>query len=320
MARNLFARYLWEINMLYEHGNVTLKELNQLYRDSHLYDEADEEERLKRRGGSGNDDDGAIPRRTWDNHRREIEMLFDVNIECRKSDNTYYIADDEGFKSNEMTRMICNHFAVKNMLSETSELKQRSIYKDIPSGYTHLTTIVQAMRESKVLKIAYHDFNRNIDTEFNLNPYCLKIFRQRWYVVGWHEPTQDVRIYSLDRISQIEITDAKFAYPSDFSPKAYFEGCYGIFRNDGVGIETVLLRANAEERAYLRTLPMHASQQEVETEDDHSVFEYRLRPSFDFKQAVLAMGANVEVLSPQWLRDELHSTFQTLANRYGSKA
>ena len=60
MAKNLFARYLWEINTLYERGNITLRELNKLYRDSYLYDEADEEERLKRRGGSGNDDPNVV--------------------------------------------------------------------------------------------------------------------------------------------------------------------------------------------------------------------------------------------------------------------
>ena len=58
------------------------------------------------------------PRRNRDNHRREIETIFDVNIECRKSDNTYYIDDDEGYMASKMTHMVCNHFAVKNMLSE----------------------------------------------------------------------------------------------------------------------------------------------------------------------------------------------------------
>ena len=315
MARNLFARYLWEINTLYERGHITLKELNALYRDSYLYDEADEDARMGRRS-SDNADDGAIPRRTWDNHRREIETIFDVNIECRKSDNTYYIEDDEGYMSSKMTHMLCNHFAVKNMLGEAKNLKKRVIYEDIPSGFNHLTTIIQAMRESKVLDISYQSFARDELTEFRLHPYCLKVFKQRWYVVGWHEPTSDVRIYSLDRISKIEITPQKFNMPADFDPQEYFEGSFGMFRNDGVQVATVRLRANEEERAYLRTLPLHHSQQEVEQADDYSVFQYRLRPSFDFKQAILAMGANVEVLEPQWLRDDLRQQLAKMLDLY----
>ena len=233
MAKNLFARYLWEINTLYERGNITLKELNQLYRDSYLYDEADEEARLERRT-SANDDDGAIPRRTWDNHRREIETIFDVNIECRKSDNTYYIVDDEGYMASKMTHMVCNHFAVKNMLGEAKNLKQRVLYEDIPSGFNHLTTIIQAMRENKVLNISYKSFVRDDVTQFCLHPYCLKVFKQRWYVVGWHEPTSDIRIYSLDRINNIEILKKKFKMPTDFDAQEYFEDSYGAFRNDGV--------------------------------------------------------------------------------------
>ena len=252
------------INTLYERGNITLRELNQLYRDSYLYDESDEEARLERRT-SANDDDGAIPRRTWDNHRREIETIFDVNIECRKSDNTYYIDDDEGYMASKMTHMVCNHFAVKNMLGEAKNLKQRVLYEDIPSGFNHLTTIIQAMRENKVLNITYQSFVRDDVTQFCLHPYCLKVFKQRWYVVGWHEPTSDIRIYSLDRISNIEILKKKFKMPSDFDAQEYFEDSYGAFRNDGVSPTTVRIKANAEEREYLRTLPLHHSQQEVET-------------------------------------------------------
>ena len=315
MSRNLFARYLWEINTLYERGNITLKELNALYRDSYLYDEADEDARMERRS-SDNVDDGAIPRRTWDNHRHEIETIFDVNIECRKSDNTYYIEDAEDYMASKMTHMVCNHFAVKNMLGEAKGLKKRVIYEDIPSGFNHLTTVIQAMRESKVLSISYQSFTRDELTEFRLRPYCLKVFKLRWYVVGWHEPTADVRIYSLDRISNIEITPEKYNMPTDFDPQEYFEGSFGVFRNDGVAVETVRLRANAEERAYLRTLPLHESQKEVETTDDYSVLEYRLRPSFDFKQAVLAMGANVEVLEPQWVRDDLRQQLTNMLDLY----
>jgi hypothetical protein len=315
MSRNLFARYLWEINTLYERGHVTLRELNQLYRDSYLYDEADEASRLMRRSG-GNDDDGAIPRRTWDNHRREIETIFDVNIECRKSDNTYYIVDDEGYMSSEMSRMICNHFAVKNMLGEAEHLKSRVMYENIPSGYKHLITVIQAMREGRALSIVYQSFARDEKTEFVLHPYCLKVFRQRWYVVGWHEPSNDVRIYSLDRVESMKITTEKFTIPKDFDPQEYFEGSFGVFRNDGVAVETVRLRANAEERAYLRSLPLHHSQQEVEEGEDYSVFEWRLRPSFDFKQAILAMGANVEVLEPLSLRDEIKSTLNNMLRKY----
>lgn len=315
MARNLFARYLWEINTLYERGNITLRELNQLYRDSYLYDEADEEARLKRRT-SANDDDGAIPRRTWDNHRREIETIFDVNIECRKSDNTYYIDDDEGYMASKMTHMVCNHFAVKNMLSEAKNLKQRVLYEDIPSGFNHLTTIIQAMRENKVLDITYQSFVRDDVTQFCLHPYCLKVFKQRWYVVGWHEPTSDIRIYSLDRISNIEILKKKFKMPTDFDAQEYFEDSYGAFRNDGISPTTVKIKANAEEREYLRTLPLHHSQQEVETEQEFSVFELHIRPSFDFRQAIFAMGANVEVLEPQSLRDEIKSTLNNMLKKY----
>ena len=172
------------------------------------------------------------------------------------------------------------------------------------------------MRENKVLDITYQSFARTDETQFVLHPYCLKVFKQRWYVVGWHEPSKDVRIYSLDRISKIEISQKKFKMPADFDAQEYFEDSYGAFRNDGVPPTTVRIKANAEEREYLRTLPLHHSQQEVETEQDFSEFELHIRPSFDFKQAILAMGANVEILEPQSLRDEIKSTLNNMLKKY----
>ena len=104
--------------------------------------------------------------------------------------------------------------------------------------------------------------------------------------------------------------------PTDFDAQEYFEDSYGAFRNDGVSPTTVIIKANAEEREYLRTLPLHHSQQEVETGMDFSVFELHIRPSFDFKQAILAMGANVEVLEPQSLRDEIKSILNNMLKKY----
>ena len=103
--------------------------------------------------------------------------------------------------------------------------------------------------------------------------------------------------------------------PTDFDAQEYFEDSYGspqrwYFANHGSD------KANAEEREYLRTLPLHHSQQEVETAQDFSVFELHIRPSFDFKQAILAMGANVEVLEPQSLRDEIKSTLNNMLKKY----
>ena len=298
MAKNLFARYLWELQTIYRAGYITLRELNERWEGCWLYD------------------DKPIPRRTWDNHRREIEMIFDVNIECRKSDNTYFIEDDESLTTGKMTRDLINMFSVNMMLGEARELKQRVVYEDVPSGQHHLTTIIQAMRENKKLAMEYKTFTASHSIAISLEPYFLKIFKQRWYVVGYCSDVDDIRIYSLDRIVSLAITDVGFKYPRDIDPAGYFAGCYGIVRNVDVAIETVLVRTLGNQHQYLLTLPLHESQRLVEQNGAECVFEYRVKPTFDFRQALLQHGANVEVLSPEWLREEMKQIVNEMQQLY----
>ncbi len=103
MAKNLFAKYVWEVTTIYNAGAITLKGINGKWRDCYLFDGKD------------------IPRKTFDNHRKEIETLFDVNIVCNKSDNTYSIEDSDGFQNGKIRRWLLENFAVNNMLSEAIE-------------------------------------------------------------------------------------------------------------------------------------------------------------------------------------------------------
>ena len=69
--------------------------------------------------------------------------------------------------------------------------------------------------------------------------------------------------------------------------------------------ETIDLKVYGTQKEYFRTLPLHHSQKEIETEDDFSVFRYYLSPTYDFLQEILSHGCEVEVLSPTHLRYEV---------------
>lgn len=69
-------------------------------------------------------------------------------------------------------------------------------------------------------------------------------------------------------------------------------------------------------RQYVRALPLHHTQREVETGEWNSVFEYRMKPTFDLKQELLSRGDAVEVLSPRSLRDEMQSEIKRLQSLY----
>lgn len=108
-----------------------------------------------------------------------------------------------------------------------------------------------------------------------------------------------LRIYALDRIKALEPTERTFKLPKKFDAKKFFEDYYGIIISDeDFDVESVALKVDSRQSKYLRTLPLHHTQVEVECNEEYSIFEYRLCPSFDFRQKLLSLGKSVEVLAP----------------------
>ena len=117
------------------------------------------------------------------------------------------------------------------------------------------------------------------------------------------------RVYALDRIHALEPTECKFKLPKKFDAAKFFEDYYGIIIGDeDFDVCPVALKVDSWQSKYLRTLPLHHTQVEVECNEEYSIFEYRLCPTFDFRQKLLSMGEAIEVLAPQELvyqmRDE----------------
>jgi len=296
MAKNLFSKYFWEVTTIFESGKITLRQLNEKWAECYLYDGKD------------------IPRKTFDNHRKEIEMIFDLNIVCNKSDNTYSIEDADDFQNGKIRRWLLSNFAVNNMLNEAKHLKRRVLFEEIPSGHRFLLPVIQAMRENKLVKITHRSFARDYAKTVTIAPLALKISHQRWYITTQLDDGQ-MRVYALDRILSLEISDQKFEYPKDFSAEDYFADCYGIIAG-AVQADVVRLKVKNNQQKFVRSLPLHPSQKEIETKDDYSIFEYYIQPAFDFQQTILSFGESVEVLAPEWLRTEITEKIKKMTAIY----
>jgi predicted DNA-binding transcriptional regulator YafY len=136
-------------------------------------------------------------------------------------------------------------------------------------------------------------------------PYCIKIFKQRWYVIAYNPYKKRILIYALDRIKNISITDNRYRPPADFDGESFFADCFGIVAGDGKVAEEVRIKVYKIQDRYIRALPLHHSQKEIENTSGYTVFSYHIRPTFDFRQELLSHGSDVEVLEPEWFRDEI---------------
>ena len=273
----LINRYVWFVTTIYNRGPISLEEIQHRF-ESHF--------------GCGEE----LSERQFHRYTDAVEELFDIEIKYSRAQRGYVVADREGIDNMGMRKWLLQTFSVNGMLHESQELKNRILLEDVPSGQQHLTTIVDAMREGVALSMTYQSFGRSEPTTFEVEPYCVKLFEQRWYMLGMSDK---LRIYSLDRIKALEPTERKFKLPKKFDAAKFFEDYYGIIIGDKeFDVCPVALKVDSWQSKYLRTLPLHHSQVEVERTEEYSIFEYRLCPSFDFRQKILSMGATTEVLAP----------------------
>ena len=107
-----------------------------------------------------------------------------------------------------------------------------------------------------------------------------------------------------------------YAYPKDFNGEDYFEDCFGIIAAQDVNVETVKLKVSAGQANYLRSLTLHQTQREIKRTDEYSIFALRLRPTFDFQQEILSMGSDVEVLAPDWFREDTADRVKAMWDKY----
>ena len=306
MAKDLFKRYIWLIDTIYRAKKITLKEINNkwLRTSTSLSDRAENE---------------PIPNRTFHNHRAAIEDFFDIIIECDKSTNEYYIENADQLANSTARNWLLNTLTVSNLVNESHKIKNRILFENIPSGQQFLTTVIEAMRDELILEMTYQPFWHDEAHTFEIEPYVLKIFKQRWYLLAYNPSVEGFRIYALDRVQELHTTEKTFKMPKDFDAEAHFQHSFGIIVDENVAPCTVKIKTFGQKSRYFQTLPLHVSQEEVKRGKDYSVFRYFLSPTYDFRQEVLSHGDEVEVVEPKWLREEISGVAKRIGEVYFEK-
>lgn len=172
------------------------------------------------------------------------------------------------------------------------------------------------MRQNCVVEITHQGFGRSHASTFQVEPYHLKVYNRRWYLIGWSVYYEEIRTYALDRILNVKVTDTTFKLPDSFDINEYFEGCVGIIADGDIDIERVVIKAYGWARKYLATLPIHDSQREIASDDESTTFEMTVRPTYDFLQALLQQTDQIKIIEPQWVKDEICRFAENILSYY----
>lgn len=294
MAKNFFKRYIWLVDLINRRKYVSFKEINEAWMRSPLNETGD-----------------PLSERTFFNHKDAIAGMFGIEILNDRSLGFYIGRSDVG--SDETSDWMLHTLCLNNVLHENADMKDRILMEKVPSSERFLTDIISAMRDFRVIRLCYQSFRHPEPFCFNVRPYCVKYFKQRWYLLG--DSDLGLRIYSLDRFVDMEELEEHFEIPKGFDAEEYFGNYFGVII--GEEPEDVKIRVVPDQVKYFRTLPMHGSQRETVQKDGSSVFSYHIAPTFDFVQEILSHGADVEVLEPAELRESVADIIAGMASRYG---
>ena len=294
----IFQQYIWIVNTLRQHKKLSLEQLNELWVKDEVI------------GGE------ALNRKSFLRHKDAILNMFGIVIECDLEHGyKYFISNPEVINDDTIEGWMLSTLTVNTVLSDSASLRNRILLENVPAGEEYLQTIILALKTNRRLNITYQRFGCEI-YEKTVSPYALKLFRQRWYILTY--TGRHIATYALDRMLSMGITDETFEMPEDFSPEEYFAEYYGITTDD-TPMAHVVIRAYGNVPDYLRTLPLHASQKEIEHTDEYTEFSYDIRPSVDFVLELMSYTDGLEVLEPIELREEIYKTLQASLERYSNK-
>ena len=303
MAKNYFERYIWLIDLINRHGYISRKDIDRAWAYSSHND----------RGGASMQEDH-IPDRTFFNHIDAIFETFGIEIKCNRAKG-YYLANSEDIEGDGIRKWLLDSMSLNSVLNETKDMRDKILFESVPSNKRWFSEIVNAIRDRKTIEMTYQSFYADGPSTFEAHPWCLKLFKQRWYMLARSVNHKEPRIYSLDRIHDIRETENDLKVPKSFNASTFFNNFFGIIINEEKPVK-VVLKVDEDQVKYFRSLPLHDSQKETETTDCYSVFEYRLVPTFDFEQEVLRHGPSVEVLAPADFRETIRNDAKAMLERY----
>lgn len=292
-----FKEYIWLVNTIRGAGRISLAEINERWMQTEMS------------GGV------ELARTTFNRHKDAIEDIFGIIIECdRKDGYRYYIGNERVLREDSVQNWMLSTLSVGNIVSESKSLSRRILLENIPSGGEKLHEVLEAMRDSRQLLFTYHRYGA-ASREFTIDPYCVRLFCQRWYLLG-RLTNGHLVTFSLDRMERVERLATRFRVPADFDATEFFRDSYGMLVDGAMPVQRIVVRAYGMEPYYLRDLPLHHSQRELTATADYTDFELRLKPTADFKAKLLSRGQWLQVVEPQALADEMVEWLRQALERY----
>ncbi len=279
-------------NATYEDINFMLENLSE--RDDHNYN---------------------ISLRSFQRDIKEIAKLFDIHIQCNRQTRHYYIESDQISPNKER---LLESFEMIHALKTTSTISTEVQFeKQHSPGTENLLGILHAIRQNKQVQFIYTKFSDDIPEVRTVNPYALKEYRNRWYLVGMVPGEESVKCFGLDRLNDLEICTTGFKKQEDFDVHSHFRYSYGVIGPEkDRQPQDIELSFTPMQAKYIKTLPLHHTQEILTDNHEEVRISLKMHITYDFTMDILSYGPDVKVLKPKSLAKEIKSRQARAMERY----
>jgi predicted DNA-binding transcriptional regulator YafY len=255
-----------------------------------------------------------VSKRTFQRDIEDIRSVYNIDIQYDFSRKVYFIDFDE---QPEVSERILEAFDTFNALNISDRLSKFIHFeKRKPQGTENLYGLLHAIQNRVQIKFIYEKYWGGEISNRAVDPYALKEFKNRWYVLGNDMKDKKIKSFALDRLSSLEITKKAFKIPLDFDVNSYFKNCFGIMSPNGETPEVVVLSFDPFQGKYIKSLPLHDSQQVIVDNDEEVRIKLSLFLTRDFLMEILSYGENVQVIEPKSLIGELKEELKNALSQY----
>ncbi|MBX7181570.1 MAG: WYL domain-containing protein [Bacteroidia bacterium] len=258
-------------------------------------------------------------KRTFQRDIRDIYELFDIEITYSKAQRGYHLPIFN--QTNNFSQRILDAFGDLELLKFSSDISPCIQFEGRKAfGQEFIPTIIESIQSKKKLKFSYHKFFEKHESTRVVEPFLLKEFKNRWYLLASEHPSEPVKSFGLERIQSVEITDQPCEMTNSGAIADKYINCFGIICPEQGKPYEIVLAFDTFQSKYIQTLPLHPSQTLIFENESEVHFRYYLYLTPDLIMEILSFGDTVEVLSPPELRHQIQQNLETTLSYYQNKA
>lgn len=180
-----------------------------------------------------------------------------------------------------------------------------------------LAKVQEAAQNQYMIDIEYFTMSRQEITRRRVAPYKVWFYDETFYLIGYCQLRRDVRMFAIDRIKGIDLSQETFDTPRNFDIETFMARSFGVFQGETVKVRILF---GPETAGYVQEKIWHPTQALTPQPDGSIIFSAQVAGIEEIKRWVLKWGAGAKVLTPEILRQAVTDEIKSMLESYDSHA